>query len=77
MEKTLKFVKNTSLLAMGLLAVFVGGGVVAVVFKAITWDQLGDWTLKAVLVSLVVVAVSAVVGMTAEIASSKKNSEDK
>lgn len=71
MDYVLKSVKNASLAAVGLLAIFVGGGVIAVVFKAITWEDLGDWTLKAVLVAIVAVLVSAVVGLVVSSATKK------
>lgn len=63
MEKTLIFVRNTSLMSVALLAVFAAVGAVAVILDALTWDILADWLLKAALIAVVVIVLSGILGV--------------
>ena len=62
MDNSVMIAKNTALVVAGLLAVFVSLGVIAVIFEGLTWQVLGDWTLKGALVGIVVVALGAIIG---------------
>ncbi|MGI6612227.1 MAG: hypothetical protein ACOX0Z_01460 [Candidatus Nanosyncoccaceae bacterium] len=63
MQKALKYIRNASLAAIGVLALFIGAGVIAIILDKVTWQQLGDWTLKAVLIAIVGVVISGVLGI--------------
>lgn len=68
----MSYVKNTGLAAGALVALLTGGGLIAVIFDAISWSDLGDWVLKAVLVAVVLVVVSGVIGAISSAAGNKK-----
>lgn len=72
MNSLMTYLKNSSLVTLSLLVAFVGLGAVAVVLEAITWETLGDWTVKAVLISLIFMVMSAVVGMLGGLSKSDK-----
>lgn len=63
MSSAINYLKNSSLVTLALLVAFVGLGAVAAVLEAISWQTLGDWAVKAVLISAIFVAMSMVVGM--------------
>ena len=63
MDNAMFMVKNTALVVAGLLAVFIGLSIIAVIFDVLSWEVLGDWTLKLALIGIVVVILSGVVGM--------------
>ena len=73
MDKLVSFTKNTTLAAFGLLALFVGFGAIAVVFGATSWQVLGDWTLKAVIIAAIIVVISAISGFIVSVATPKSN----
>lgn len=60
MEKTLAYTKNVALAIVGFLVLFAGIGAIMVVLDAATWEELGDWTLKAVLVAAIIFIISGV-----------------
>ncbi len=62
MENATELAKNTALVVAGLLAVFIGLGLISVIFGALTWEILGDWTLKLALAAIVIVVLGAVIG---------------
>jgi hypothetical protein len=67
MEKSVAYIKNVALAIVGFLVLFVAVGAITVVLNGATWDQLGDWSLKAVLVAAILfvlnVAGSLIVGL--------------
>ena len=70
-DNVMNMMKNAALVIVGFLALFVAAGAIAVVVDAATWDQLGDWTLKAVLVGLIVFAFTAVISVISNISGKK------
>lgn len=53
MQKSLAYIKNTALLLIGLLVLFIAVGAITVVFEAATWTELGDWSVKALAIAAI------------------------
>lgn len=75
MERTMKYVKNAAMVLLSGLTLFIAIGLTLLVLEAITADELGDWSLKALLVTGVLFAANFVVGLLMGIAG--KGSTDK
>ena len=60
MNKAVSYIKTITLSLLGLLVLFAGIGAILVVLGQATWAELGDWTLKAAIIAVVVLAINAV-----------------
>ena len=60
MQKAVSYIEKVGLVVLGFLVLFVGIGAIVVVLKGATWDQLGDWSLKALYVALIFFVLNAV-----------------
>lgn len=63
MEKSISYIKNVSVLLLSGLSLFVMVGAIMVILNAITWDTLGDWSWKALLVAGVLLVGNLVVAL--------------
>lgn len=60
MNSSLSYIKNTALGIVGFLVLFIGVGAMTVVLDLATWQQLSDWTLKAVIIAVILFALNVV-----------------
>ena len=63
MEKSISYIKNLSVVLLSGLSLFVMVGVIMVILNAITWEILGDWSSKALLVAGVLLVGNLVVSL--------------
>ena len=59
----MKNVKNTALIAIGLLSTFIAVGLIALILDYATWEELTDITFKAVLVAVVTVGLAWILSL--------------
>lgn len=59
----MKNVKNTALIAIGLLSTFIAVGLIALILNYATWEELTDITFKAVLVAAVTVGLAWILSL--------------
>ena len=63
MTKSITYIRNVAAGLIAMLVIFVGAGAIAVVLGALSWDELADWSVKAVLIAGIVLIVNAVGGL--------------
>ena len=61
MQKSFEYIKNVSVVLLAALALFVAAGAISVVLNATTWETLGDWSLKALIVAAILLAGNLIV----------------
>ena len=70
MQESLAYIKNTALILVGLLTLFVAVGAILVVIGMATWNELADWSLKALSVAAILFILNVVIRLI--VAATKK-----
>ncbi len=63
MQQSLAYIKNTALLLVGLLTLFIAVGAILVVLGMATWTDLADWSLKALAVAAILFVLNGVISL--------------
>ena len=71
MQESLAYIKNTALILVGLLTLFVAVGAILVVVGMATWTDLADWSLKALSVAAILFILNVVIRLI--VAATKKS----
>lgn len=72
MNSSLSYIKNTALGIVGFLVLFIGIGAMTVVLNLASWQQLSDWTLKAVIIAVILFALNVVGSIIAGLMKKEK-----
>lgn len=72
MNSSLSYIKNTALGIVGFLVLFIGIGAMTVVLNLASWQQLSDWTLKAVIIAVILFALNVVGSVIAGLMKKEK-----
>jgi uncharacterized transporter YbjL len=68
MKNVQLYLMRSSIAGLALFVVFVGVSVIAAILEAMTWEDLGQWSLKAFFVAVVAILVTTIVGVLASFA---------